>query len=107
MSEGNSIRASLGRVNRGGSWWYKYPEGARVALRSSHAPGNRHNNLGVRLVEEVEEELTPESGSGRVGRGGGWDYGPQYARVAIRDYIAPGIRSHDLGVRLVEEVTDV
>jgi formylglycine-generating enzyme required for sulfatase activity len=43
----------------------------------------------------------PASGSDRVVRGGGWYFGPPIARVAIRNYDAPGIRDDRLGVRLL------
>jgi len=43
----------------------------------------------------------PASGSSRVGRGGGWGFGPQIARVAGRGYNAPGNRCYILGVRLL------
>ena len=43
----------------------------------------------------------PASGSVRVFRGGGWIYVPQYARVAYRSDLTPGIRDRYLGVRLL------
>ena len=43
----------------------------------------------------------PASGSNRVSRGGGWFFGPRRARVALRNYYAPGVRSNTLGVRLL------
>jgi formylglycine-generating enzyme len=43
----------------------------------------------------------PASGSHRLFRGGCWFGAPQYARVAIRDYDAPGNRDSLLGVRLL------
>jgi len=43
----------------------------------------------------------PASGSVRVFRGGGWLFGPQYARVAPRNYSTPGDRDNDLGFRLL------
>jgi formylglycine-generating enzyme required for sulfatase activity len=46
----------------------------------------------------------PASGSARVNRGGGWSDGPQYARVAYRNRVAPGIRGNILGVRLLRTV---
>lgn len=42
----------------------------------------------------------PASGTSRVIRGGSWDFYPQYCRVAIRYYDAPGVRSSVLGFRL-------
>jgi formylglycine-generating enzyme required for sulfatase activity len=41
------------------------------------------------------------SESYRVTRGGSWFYGPRNARVANRDYDAPGYRYDTLGFRLV------
>ena len=43
----------------------------------------------------------PASGSNRVRRGGSWDVGPQYARVALRNNDFPGRRGSFLGVRLL------
>jgi formylglycine-generating enzyme required for sulfatase activity len=98
------------RVRRGSSWLAR-PQVARVAARYYGAPGLRGSLLGVRLVEEVDEDVeedqTPASGSSRVSRGGCWGSGPRVARVAFRSFIAPGNRNILLGVRLVEEVTDV
>jgi formylglycine-generating enzyme required for sulfatase activity len=37
----------------------------------------------------------------RVIRGGGWDYGSNYCRSAIRDYYGPGDADYDLGFRVV------
>ena len=43
----------------------------------------------------------PASRSNRVFRGGSWYSVPRYARVAGRDYAAPGLRGDYLGVRLL------
>jgi formylglycine-generating enzyme required for sulfatase activity len=43
----------------------------------------------------------PASELRRVRRGGGWDFFPLFARVAIRSFIAPGYRGDILGVRLL------
>lgn len=42
------------RVNRGGSWCHgqRY---ARVANRNSNTPGDRYYDLGIRLVEIIED----------------------------------------------------
>ena len=42
----------------------------------------------------------PTTGSSRVLRGGCWDYGAQYCRVANRDYYIPDYRSSSGGFRL-------
>ena len=42
----------------------------------------------------------PESGAGRVGRGGGWGGNPRNCRVACRDHWRPGGRSGSVGFRL-------
>jgi formylglycine-generating enzyme required for sulfatase activity len=105
MSEGNSIR-----VSRGGSWDVG-PQYARVVVRGSGDPGDRGTGLGVRLVEEVveevDEDLTPESWSFRPLRGGSWCLVPQLAWVADRGSVTPDWRNNRLGIRLVGEVTDV
>jgi formylglycine-generating enzyme required for sulfatase activity len=43
----------------------------------------------------------PASGSNRVVRGGSWRIHPQYARVASRINVAPGLRDFRLGFRLL------
>ena len=45
--------------------------------------------------------LGPETGSGRVLRGGGWSYAAGGCRSAYRDRDAPGNRYNDVGFRLV------
>ena len=42
-------------VSRGGSWDF-FPQYARVANRSSFSPGYRDDDLGVRLVEVLDEQ---------------------------------------------------
>jgi formylglycine-generating enzyme required for sulfatase activity len=42
----------------------------------------------------------PDSGSGRVGRGGGWGNRATYCRVADRSRVYPGLRGNDLGFRV-------
>jgi formylglycine-generating enzyme required for sulfatase activity len=42
----------------------------------------------------------PASGSDRVMRGGSWDDGPQYCRVAVRAFSSPDYRDDLLGFRL-------
>ncbi len=42
----------------------------------------------------------PNSGSGRVFRGGYWNYAGWIARVANREFIDPGYRSENVGFRL-------
>ena len=43
----------------------------------------------------------PASGSGRVGRGGCWNYSAYFCRVAVRFSFSPGIEFDFLGFRLV------
>jgi formylglycine-generating enzyme required for sulfatase activity len=49
----------------------------------------------------VVDTESSASGLNRVFRGGSWDFGPRYARVADRSDYAPGNRINDLGVRLL------
>ncbi|HOD54935.1 MAG TPA: bifunctional serine/threonine-protein kinase/formylglycine-generating enzyme family protein, partial [Candidatus Cloacimonadota bacterium] len=46
------------------------------------------------------------SGSNRVNRGGSWDYGDGYCRVAYRDRINPGRSRYRLGFRLARSVIE-
>jgi formylglycine-generating enzyme required for sulfatase activity len=105
VEEDQTPASGSGRVRRGSSWLAR-PQVARVAARYYGAPGLRGSLLGVRLVEEVVEGLTPASGSIRVARGGCWCCFPRYARVARRIVNAPGVRYGRSGIRLVEEVAD-
>ncbi len=43
----------------------------------------------------------PQTGSGRVIRGGSWNFSARFARSAHRDYGPPESRDYDLGFRLV------
>ncbi len=97
---------NLCRNFRGGGW-DNSPRYSRVPDHSNGTQDDRYDRLGVRLVEVVEEDQTPASGSIRVRRGSSWLALPQVARVAARYYGAPDSRYYIRGVRLVEEVTDV
>ncbi len=48
-----------------------------------------------------ENPRGPDSGSGRVNRGGSWGYLAGYCRAALRFYVAPDFRVDLLGFRLV------
>ena len=45
--------------------------------------------------------INETSGSGRVLRGGGWDYGAEYCRSTYRGAYDPTYRNNDYGFRLV------
>jgi formylglycine-generating enzyme required for sulfatase activity len=100
MTESKSDRA------RRGACWFGIQRYAQVAERINGGPGNRSNFLGVRLVEEVDEDQTPASGSNRVIRGCSWYDPAQYARVAFRFYAPPADRRNGLGFRLVEVINE-
>lgn len=90
-----------------GSGWESHRRPVSSAYRYNPVPGNRYGNIGIRLVEVVDDPapVAASSGSNRVDRGGCWYYVPRNARVANRFYYSPGYRFRDLGLRLVE-VTD-
>ena len=48
--------------------------------------------------------MSEDDKADRVYRGGGWDYGPAFARVAFGIRVGPGYRGDFLGVRLVRIV---
>ena len=50
---------------------------------------------------DTNNPVGPSSGSYRVIRGGGWNYGASYCRVAIRGSCSPGSRGNGLGFRVV------
>lgn len=47
----------------------------------------------------------PATGTNRVVRGGGWDWGAMHARTAARGQREPGHRDHSLGFRVVRVTT--
>jgi len=49
----------------------------------------------------VTDPQGPSSGSIRVDRGGGWDYGARHCRSALRSLGSPGYRVYGLGFRLL------
>ncbi len=51
-------------------------------------------------VWELCQDLWDDSGSYRVFRGGGWNYGAKYLRSAQRSLVTPDSVFHDLGFRL-------
>ena len=92
-----------GRTLRGGGWYYNR-DGARSFFRDVGTFLSRNFDLGIRLVEVVDDaELPPVERSYRVNRGGSWRSGPRHC--AGRSSGGPGFRYFSLGVRLVE-VTD-
>jgi formylglycine-generating enzyme required for sulfatase activity len=52
----------------------------------------------------VQNPQGPSTGSGRVDRGGGWSFGPSYARASDRGNNSPGLRINRVGFRLVAPV---
>lgn len=52
-------------------------------------------------IGTVENPLGPDSGSGRVVRGGGWIYAPKFTRAVRRYWSKPDLGNNRLGFRLV------
>jgi formylglycine-generating enzyme required for sulfatase activity len=50
-----------------------------------------------------EDPAGPSSGSSRVLRGGGWDYGPIHLRSSNRGGRTPDYRDHDVSFRVLLE----
>lgn len=78
---------------RGGSFEYCAPPESDT---TSASPTLMTDHTGFRLVHDSGE---------RVSRGGGWNVGPRYARVAGRGSYGPAFRYGGLGFRLVGEDT--
>jgi formylglycine-generating enzyme required for sulfatase activity len=58
-------------------------------------------NYGGAAGAAATDPVGAASGSGRVGRGGVWDYSAQYARSAYRDYNSPYYRDFNIGFRIL------
>ena len=54
--------------------------------------------------EAATDPTGPPSGVDKIGRGGGWNFSPQYLRSANRSYYSPKFRYNYLGLRLVREL---
>lgn len=63
----SSGAGSSARVVRGGSW-NNNPENCLAAYRNRNAPGNRNNNLGLRVCFRLHGRLVPAWTSTRNGR---------------------------------------
>jgi formylglycine-generating enzyme required for sulfatase activity len=101
--------------------WYRENSGGRTHPAGQKKP----NGLGLydmngNVWEWVEDdwhfnyEGAPEDGrawvddpraSGRVIRGGSWNFGAGFCRATTRVYIEPGYRLNDLGIRLARSLT--
>jgi formylglycine-generating enzyme required for sulfatase activity len=90
------------RVDRGGGWG-DLPQFARVAYRSGGAPGDRRNDLGIRLVEVIDDSNPHVPRNHRFVRGGSWRF-KSAAHDRKRAY--PCYRSSNLGIRLVEVIDE-
>jgi sulfatase modifying factor 1 len=51
-------------------------------------------------VGEVRDPQGPSTGSGRVIKGGCWDFGASHCRAAARNWDFPGIRGSNIGFRI-------
>ena len=52
----------------------------------------------------ADDPTGPESGSGRVHRGGSWFYGPNVTRSAKRGAAEPDFRGHGVGFRVARKM---
>ena len=96
------------RVIRGGGW-YSYAVLLRSAYRSYDSPSYRYGDLGFRLVRTSRnvDPKGPESGSGRVIRGGSWNNFAVNLRSASRYSNSLSLRGNALGFRLVRTSRNV
>lgn len=93
------------RFRRGGAWAYS-PGNAQYASRHAGFLWNRNHEVGVRLVEGVQEEADPpsRSTSARWLRGSSWYNSRALSPVPYRFNRGRGNSPHDFGgFRLVEE----
>jgi formylglycine-generating enzyme required for sulfatase activity len=117
---------------RGGGKDFKYCGGDNVdtvAWNSKNSGGTTHrvgqksaNGLGLYDMggnvwewmdldgagtnDQKQDLQGPSKSSTRVIRGGGWDSDPANAFSYVREFVTPGIRSKDLGFRLIAQDPD-
>ena len=91
------------RVSRGGGWYF-VPQVARVADRGGDTPGYRNGDLGIRLVEVVDDSNPHVPRNHRLVRGGSWRF-----KSAEHDRNRAYPRFHtseNVGIRLVEVIDE-
>jgi hypothetical protein len=101
MSEGKFYRFS-----RGGNW-FDFSQDMNAANSSNELVNPiADRNLGIRLVEEIEDPVSDVLKYHRLHRGGRWYFLSTIACVAICSYESLGTKYDHIGVRLVELIDD-
>ena len=90
------------RPIRGDVWYFSTKSVARGVGVFVYRAGN----LGIRLVEEIEDPASDVLKYHHLQRGGRWYFLSTIACVAIRSYESLGTKHDHIGVRLVEVIDD-
>ena len=102
MSKDDCFRTIGGfRPIRGDVWYFS----TKSAARGVGVFVYRAGNLGIRLVEEIEDPASDVL-KYRRRRGGRWYFLSTIAGVAIRSYRHFGTKHDHIGVRLAEVIDD-
>jgi formylglycine-generating enzyme required for sulfatase activity len=94
--DGYAKTAPVGSYQEGASWCEAYDMSGNVWEWVNDWYGSDYYE-----VSSVRNPHGPENGSGKVLRGGAWDYGRSDSRAAYRDLIDPEYRSSPAGFRCV------
>ncbi|MEP7285453.1 MAG: SUMF1/EgtB/PvdO family nonheme iron enzyme [Chloroflexota bacterium] len=90
------VTKPVGSYENGKSWVGAYDMAGNVWEWTADFYADSYYQQNVK-----DDPQGPTEGDSHVLRGGAWDYTEQYARGATRSDLAPDLRGHDIGFRIV------